>query len=214
MNNTINLLKQSWQLLINLLSVIIILVVFFGFDKSISRQLFNVKEDDFAVSLDLVILSPIITIVFILIVGLFLDYVRNEVYVVVYGFDEQDLDIKLKPPSLHNSTHKEIFFKIEIKHKIKKDTFLELKEPEWLSLQFEGESKVILRQNNNYYFNVKNINNRKDERFQLILRATVVSDEVGKNQNVIEFEKAKINNGKMYFYKLRSKSIIFKQEME
>lgn len=214
MNNTKNLLKQSWQLLINMLSVIIILVTFFYFDKSISRQIFTIKEDELAVSLDLVILSPIISLLIILIIGSFLDYVRNEVYVVVYGFDEQDLDIKLKSPSLHSSTHKEIFFKIEIKHKIKKDTFLKLKEPEWLSLQFEGESKVILHQNNNYYFNIKNIDNRKNERFQLILRATVVSDEMGKNQNVIEFEKAKINNSKLHFYKLKSKSIIFKQEMK
>ncbi|MGW7932587.1 hypothetical protein ACWEWU_13130 [Staphylococcus xylosus] len=211
MNNTKELFHHTWQLLINFFVVVIILILFFCLNFSISSFIFNIKDDDFALAVDLAILSPLFTVIFVVLYGIYLDLLRNEVFISVEGSDERDEELILESPRLEYETHEKIFIKVEIKNRIKESSFIQVIPPEWLTLQFEENSKAIVEEKNNIYIDLREITNIQNKNYQIVFQAVVMSNGPGKNKNEMNFEK-RAKNIKVR-YKLHIHSISFKQEV-
>ncbi|MCG2389270.1 hypothetical protein WL240_09395 [Staphylococcus epidermidis] len=203
---TKKLFKESWYILINIVVAAIILVCFKLFNWSISKLIFKNASETDCISLDLAFLTPLLSLIIILIIGLIIDVFFNVADIQVLAENEEDTEIRLPAPNMQKDESKIIYIKIRIKRKIKKEKLVKVIIPYWYSFQPQRKQNIIVQKKGIYYINLAKINNTDSTgKYGTIIKCYVTSNDSGKEKNRINFECK--NKGVI----LNDDSIIFRQ---
>ena len=198
MNKTKEFMIKAWPLLINALVGVIIVFFIFFFGFSLSKHFFGITNLSDAIAIDFTILIPVFSFLIISFIGFVCDIFVN--------------DVNIEPPS-PNDIPTGILISTEAKKKEKKDKFIEIECPFWLSFQPSEKQKIVIEKNDTHFINLKYLSYSKEKDcYTANIKCYVLNNGKGtRNTNSFVFKKIKSwNIFKKIFY-LKYDSISFTQ---
>lgn len=212
MNKTIEFMKKSWPLLINALVGVIIVIFILFFHFSLSKHIFGITNLSDAIAIDFTILIPVFSFLLISFIGFMCDIFVNDVNIEVSAVNSKDLEVKIDPPS-PNDIPTGILISTESKKKEKRDKFIEIECPFWLSFQPSENQKIVIEKNDTHFINLKYLSYSKEKDcYTANIKCYILNNGKGtRNTNSFVFKKIKSWNIFKKFFYLKYDSILFTQ---
>ncbi|MDW8563873.1 hypothetical protein [Staphylococcus shinii] len=128
-------LSESWYILVNFVVAVVIICLFKFWNISVSKFVFKNASETDLISLDLALVTPVLSLVFILLFGLLVDFFVNEVEINVLPSNEEDVEVKLPAPTVESNEYQTIYIEIKLKRKIENKKMVKIIIPYWYSFQ-------------------------------------------------------------------------------
>ncbi|WP_440870340.1 hypothetical protein [Staphylococcus shinii] len=183
-------LSESWYILVNFVVAVVIICLFKFWNISVSKFVFKNASETDLISLDLALVTPVLSLVFILLFGLLVDFFVNEVEINVLPSNEEDVEVKLPAPTVESNEYQTIYIEIKLKRKIENKKMVKIIIPYWYSFQPKKNQNIIYQEDGNFLINLANIKNTDNSgRYAAKIECYVISNDSGREKNKINFER-------------------------